>query len=54
MSTAVATFGRIAFMSPGDMDRKFWRTYHEDFLAILHRACDPVGYLRVLGRANLT
>ena len=33
----------ILFGSPRDWDRRFWRTYFEDFLAILWAACPPDG-----------
>ena len=46
-----AAIGRVAFMSPGDFDRHFWRVYHEDFLPLLQAACDPYGMRKWLQRA---
>jgi hypothetical protein len=50
MSTAAITMPSIAFGSPGDWDKFFWRMYHEAFLEILHRACYPDGQERYIDR----
>ena len=42
MSTC-AISADILFGSPKDWDRRFWRTYFEDFLEILWAACPPDG-----------
>lgn len=47
MSTAIA-MPSVAFGSPGDWDKFFWRMYHEAFLDILHAACDPEGQERYI------
>jgi hypothetical protein len=51
-AAAIPTFEMpsIRFGSPKDFDRWFWRTYHEAFLEILHRACDPMGQETYLSR----
>jgi hypothetical protein len=50
MSTAAIAMPSIRYGSPGDWDKWFWRMYHEGFLEILHRACDPVGQETYLDR----
>jgi hypothetical protein len=49
MSTAIA-MPSIRYGSPRDWDKFFWRTYHEAFLEILHRACYPDGQERWVDR----
>jgi hypothetical protein len=46
MTAAAISMPSIAFGSPGDWDKFFWRTYHEAFLEILHNACYPDGQER--------
>jgi hypothetical protein len=43
----------IAFGSPGDWDKWFWRLYHDGFLEILHRACDPLGQEKWINREQV-
>jgi hypothetical protein len=53
VSTAAITMPSIAFGSPGDWDRWFWRMYNEGFLEILHRACDPLGQEKWIKREQV-
>jgi hypothetical protein len=50
MTAAAISMPSIAFGSPGDWDKFFWRTYHEAFLEILHNACYPDGQERWIDR----